>query len=571
MIFSYLHQSQFTQSKLQEGVLHLPDEENAIFQLKHGWSYYVNEDDKHIKTLDAVPTTLHTNEVTTFMAQLRVPKSQQIYSLNLEGVKQPYELWVNGRLINTSSENTPKKLVHFYVDRFTVDLKLVVTPTSERVAILQSPVFGQTDAMQAFNMKKLVIILLTVICLTILGIYSIVFYFSKKYQVLHLHIGIYFLLLSASMFLSNNGIGPILLPFSPSVLLKLKIMIALLSVIPLYYFVASINKHVRLKIKMYLIFSLIALMLLIILIGQIYMYRPIGMIILGSLIGLLLIHKIKAIVYFIKNRLFDLKHILLIITLFYLLVYLILRIYYHVRGTDLQTNIWLIGFAISIGLYLTFDQNQLVRDLENSRRDAIQSKISFFNAQIKPHFLYNAISNIMALCYTDNLKAAHLLGKFSTYLRFIFENNMQNEWISLEKELTLIDAYVEIEKARFPQKINYQLDAEPHVKDLKIPPLSIQPFVENAIRHGLFNKEDCGTVTVNIQQQLDKLVIIIQDDGVGMSRQTIDNILEGKKEHQGIGVLNVIQRLKFIENSHFDMQSNPNQGTVITLKIPIQS
>lgn len=61
------------------------------------------------------------------------------------------------------------------------------------------------------------------------------------------------------------------------------------------------------------------------------------------------------------------------------------------------------------------------------RRDAIQSKHSFFNAQIKPHFLYNVISNIMALCYTDNIKAAHLLGKFSTYLRLIFENKMQSE------------------------------------------------------------------------------------------------------------------------------------------------
>jgi len=570
MAFSYLYQNQFTKPELNEGLLHLQDEE-AIFQLKRGWSYYVNEDDKHKKRLEDVPFTLHTNEVTTFMVQLRVPQSQQIYSLNLEGISQSYELWVNGKLINISSMNTPKKLIHFYVDNQTVDIKLVVTPTNERIAFLQTPVFGQTDSMQVFTLKKLVIALITLICLTILGIYSIIYYFSKHSQVLHLHIGLYFLLVSGSLLLSNNGIGAIMLSLSPSLLLKLKAIIGLLTAIPLYFFVATINKHIISKVKLYLFLSLITFVIILTFITPLEIYGPIEFIIWGCLISIILMYKLKAIIYFIKNSLFDLKHILLIITLFYLIVYLLLRIYYHIRGTDLETSLWLINFAISICLYLTLDQHQLVRDLEKSKRDAIQSKISFFNAQIKPHFIYNAISNIMALCYTDNVKAAQLLGKFSTYLRLIFENNMQNEWVLLEKELTLIDAYVEIEQARFPEKINYQLEVEKDLTGLKIPPLSIQPFVENAIRHGLFNKEDFGTVYVKIYKKVEGLVITIQDDGVGMTRQAIENILKGKKENQGIGVLNIIQRLQFIKNSHFDIQSTPNQGTVVTIKIPIQS
>ncbi|HWJ78426.1 MAG TPA: histidine kinase [Niallia sp.] len=531
----------------------------------------MNEDDKHKKRLEDVPFTLHTNEVTTFMVQLRVPQSQQIYSLNLEGISQSYELWVNGKLINISSMNTPKKLIHFYVDNQTVDIKLVVTPTNERIAFLQTPVFGQTDSMQVFTLKKLVIALITLICLTILGIYSIIYYFSKHSQVLHLHIGLYFLLVSGSLLLSNNGIGAIMLSLSPSLLLKLKAIIGLLTAIPLYFFVATINKHIISKVKLYLFLSLITFVIILTFITPLEIYGPIEFIIWGCLISIILMYKLKAIIYFIKNSLFDLKHILLIITLFYLIVYLLLRIYYHIRGTDLETSLWLINFAISICLYLTLDQHQLVRDLEKSKRDAIQSKISFFNAQIKPHFIYNAISNIMALCYTDNVKAAQLLGKFSTYLRLIFENNMQNEWVFLEKELTLIDAYVEIEQARFPEKINYQLEVEKHLTGLKIPPLSIQPFVENAIRHGLFNKEDFGTVYVKIYKKVEGLVITIQDDGVGMTDQAIENILKGKKENQGIGVLNIIQRLQFIKNSHFDIQSTPNQGTVVTIKIPIQS
>ncbi|GFN31373.1 hypothetical protein PCURB6_16330 [Paenibacillus curdlanolyticus] len=551
-------------------MLHLPLDEDAIIQLQHGWRYYAIGENTPVKTLDSVPSVLHTNEVTTFILQLHVPKSEQIYSLNLEGIHQAYELWVNGQFIITNAMNTPNKLINFYVDSQSVEVKLVIMPSAERIAFLQTPLFGQTDAMQAYNVRKLVIMLLVLIFLSILGAYSIIFYFARRYQIVRLYIGVFFLLVSGSLFLSNNGIGAMLLPLSASLLLKLKTVLGLLSVIPLYFFVAFINKHVVSTVKRYLIVGLIAFAMVIICIQPLETNQSIELIIWTYLIGMLLTHKIKAAVYFMRIRRFDLKPLLFIITLFYLLVYLLLRIYYHIWGTDLHTSLWLINFTISICLYLAWDQGELVRELEKSKREAVQSKISFFNAQIKPHFLYNAISNIMALCYTDNLKAAHLLSKFSTYLRIIFENNMQNEWIALKKELTLIDAYVEIEKARFPQKIHYQLEVEQQVKEVKIPPLSIQPFVENAIRHGLFNKDGPGTVHVTIKRQLSELAITVQDDGVGMTRQTIDNLLRGANERQGIGIINVVQRLRYIPNSHLDLQSTPDLGTVVTIRIPIQ-
>lgn len=570
MVFSYIHQIQFTPSTLHEDVLYI-DKEDAIYKLNQGWRYQVNEEEQPIKSITAIPFSLKTNETTTLMIQLLVPAAQQIYSVNLDGIHQPFELWVNGLLIRDASIASHKKPILFYSDKQQVELKLVITPANERVALLQSPHFGQADAMQAYTMKKQVIVLIALICLTILGVYSIIFYFSKKYQSLHLYIGVYFLFVSVTLFLSNNGIGVLLLPLSFDWLMKLKTITGLLSVIPLYLFVASINKHAVSRAKVYFLISVAVIAAGFILFAPAAISQPIVNLIWCFLIGILSVQMIRIIAFLVKNRRFDLKHILLIVTLFYLIVYLMLRVYYHIWGTDLQTNLWLINFAISICLYLALDQNQLVRELERSKKDAIQSKISFFNAQIKPHFLYNALSNIMALCYTDNMKAAYLLGKFSTYLRLIFENNMQSEWILLEKELTLIDAYVEMEKARFPQKITYELEAEQHAKGVKIPPLSIQPLVENAIRHGLFNKEEAGTVKVSIQRQLDELVITIQDDGVGMTEQTIKNILEGKEEQQGIGILNIVQRLQFIPNSHFNIQSALNQGTIVTLQIPIQS
>ncbi|WP_341320443.1 histidine kinase [Solibacillus sp. FSL H8-0523] len=567
LTFSYEYQKQFTPAPLQDGVVHLPNEEDALVQLNHGWTYDVGT---RIQLVEATPFTVHTNKVTTFSLKLQVPKAQQIYSVKLAGIHQPFELWVNGQLIKAGSRQAQEKLTHFYVDRSSVDLKLVITPINDRIAFLQTPIFGQTDTMQGFFIKNLIIMLLTLISLTILGVYSITLYFSKEHKILHLQIGIYFLLVSGSLLLSNEGIVAVFLNFSDS-LVKLKTIAGILAAVPLYFIVAAINQVVLSKVKISRFLSIIVLVLFLILIAPLEIYRPLEIIIWGCLIGILFLHLLKLIIYFAKNKQFKLKNILLLNTLFYLLLYLILRIYYNVWGTDFQSNLLLIIFAISICLYLMLYQNQLVSELERSKKEAIQSKISFFNAQIKPHFIYNALSNIMALCYTDNLKAAHLLGKFSTYLRLIFENNTQNDWISLEKELTLIDAYVEIEKARFPDKIHYTLEVDPMSKSLTIPALSIQPFVENAIRHGLFNKEGTGIVSVKTKQQPHELIITIKDDGVGMTPETVATILEGTQEQQGIGVLNVIQRLQYIDNSQFDLHSALHEGTTIVLKIPIQS
>lgn len=567
LIFSSVYQNQFTPALLQDGVVHLTNGEDALIQLNPGWTY---DEDPRIQRVEATPFTVHTNKVTTFSLKLEVPKAHQIYSIQLAGIHQPLELWVNGQLIKADKRQTKEKLTHFYVDQSSVDLKLVITPINDRIAFLQTPIFGQTDTMQEFFIKNLILMLLTLISLTILGVYSITLYFSKEHKILHLQIGIYFLLVSGSLLLSNEGVIAVFLNFSDS-LVKLKTIAGILAAIPLYFIVATINQVVLSKAKISRFLSFIAFVLLLILIAPLEIYRPLEIIIWSCLIGILFLHLLKLIVYFAKNKQFKLRNILVVNTLFYLLLYLILRIYYNIWGTDFQSNLLLIVFAISICMYLMLYQNQLVAELERSKKEAIQSKISFFNAQIKPHFIYNALSNIMALCYTDNLKAAHLLGKFSTYLRLIFENNMQNDWISLKKELTLIDAYVEIEKARFPDKIHYILEVDPMSNVVNIPALTIQPFVENAIRHGLFNKEGMGTVCVKIKQQPRELIITIKDDGVGMTPETVAAILEGTQEQQGIGVFNVIQRLQFIDKSQFDLHSVLHEGTTIVLKIPIQS
>lgn len=566
-VLSYFTVHQYIQPPLKDDVLHIPNEQNKYYQLKYGWSYN-NDNEEEASIVESTPFTLHTEEITTFTTQLLVPKAGEIYSLNLQGIQHPFELWVNDQLVKESDLLPANKLISFYVDNPNVTLKLVITPTTDRIAILQSPLFGEADHMQDSFIRNLLSMLATIILLMFFGINSIVLYFSKQRQKMNLQIGIYFLLIGCTIFLSSKGVGTIFLPYSPNIMIKVKTISAVLAAIPLYLFATSFFDNVISKKKLCSWIYIVAFLIVLIIILPFEISRYLELIIWLSLVALILIISIKLLFYYLKNKSLELRNLMLANTLFYLFGYLILRIYYNIWGTDIPTNFWLIAFAISICLYITLYQNHLLKELSQSKQDVIESRISFFNAQIKPHFIYNALSNIIALCYTDSRKAAYLLGKFSTFLRLLLENNKPTEWITLDKELTLIDAYVEIEKARFSNKISYELQVDEHLKSSKIPPLTIQPLVENAIRHGLFSKIEHGTVHLTIKQQQEKLVITIQDDGVGMTNETVKDLLSGTKKQQGIGILNVVQRLQFIQGSQIDIQSKLGAGTCVILVIP---
>ena len=359
-------------------------------------------------------------------------------------------------------------------------------------------------------------------------------------------------------------------PFIDSNLpLQLKTVAGLLTIIPLYVLITTLYDRPLRKKAFSLLIILVAVAICSLFFVQTHIYNKLELSLWLLLITTLFFFTCLLCYSFYKRKELSLEHVVLIQALLYLCTYLSLRLYYTIFGTNVQTILWMLMFIFNIFLYALLHHRNLAQELHLSKKEVMQSKISFFNAQIKPHFIYNALSNIMALCYIDNMKAAHLLGKFSTYLRFIFENNNSNDAITLQKELSLIDAYVEIEQARFPNKITYSSYVDDALMSLFIPPLVIQPFVENAIRHGLFNQVDEGSVTVTITKQDNILLVIVEDTGIGMEPHVLKNIQRGTYENQGIGVMNVKKRLQLMPNSNVSIDSTPSIGTRVELRIPI--
>lgn len=206
--------------------------------------------------------------------------------------------------------------------------------------------------------------------------------------------------------------------------------------------------------------------------------------------------------------------------------------------------------------------------LKKYMEDALKNEMAFLQAQIKPHFLYNTISTIIYFCYTDGRKAAELLINFSKYLRMTFDVNNKQMIIPLKHELEMVDAYVQIERARFGDKINIEYNIQQELMGEKIPSLCIQPLVENAIKHGLLEKDNGGTVYVSVRKIKDMMYIEIKDNGVGMSDEKIKS-LKNTTANSGVGLSNISRRIRKLNKSHMSISSVEGKGTTVTLSMKI--
>ncbi|MEM5818481.1 MAG: response regulator, partial [Desulfitobacterium hafniense] len=149
-------------------------------------------------------------------------------------------------------------------------------------------------------------------------------------------------------------------------------------------------------------------------------------------------------------------------------------------------------------------RTETLLQLKQSVAAALKAEMDFLQSQIKPHFLFNALNAIITLCGTDGLRAEKLITHLSYYLRRCFEPRTDS-FLLLQDELRLVEAYVEIEKARFEDRLTvlYEVDSGALLK--RILPLTIQPLVENAIRHGVMKREEGGTVRLTIQLAGDRV------------------------------------------------------------------
>ena len=231
-----------------------------------------------------------------------------------------------------------------------------------------------------------------------------------------------------------------------------------------------------------------------------------------------------------------------------------------------------IGFFIMLntwGIVLAKDYTHLNKFAIATSEKAQTAEIAFLQAQIKPHFLYNALNVIATLCRLDNVYAEELTLDLSKYLHYTFEFKNLSKFINFSSELEFVETYIKIEKARFVDEFEVVYDLC-DTSDLMVPPFSIQPLIENAIRHGIRKKEQFGTVLLRVRKEKDSFIIEVQDDGVGIEPEMLEMLRKGIfGKSEGVGLINVKQRIERIYKTEFLITSEVGIGTKITLTIPI--
>ncbi len=205
-------------------------------------------------------------------------------------------------------------------------------------------------------------------------------------------------------------------------------------------------------------------------------------------------------------------------------------------------------------------------ELRKSLQSAIRSELGFLQAQIKPHFLYNALNTIISVCPTDPEKATQLMMDLSRYLRSSFDFDNPSQLVTLEKELELVHSYAALELARFGKRLRIAYEVDDHLQAW-VPPLSIQPIVENAVRHGVMQKPQGGTVVLKIEGMAGKIAVSVKDDGVGMKPQKVDALLLRRPQRKGVGLVNIHYRLLALYGIGLSVTSEWGGGTTVSFEV----
>ncbi|TVX93536.1 ATP-binding protein [Paenibacillus agilis] len=210
-------------------------------------------------------------------------------------------------------------------------------------------------------------------------------------------------------------------------------------------------------------------------------------------------------------------------------------------------------------------------DFKHSVNERLKMEAAWLQAQIQPHFLFNTLNSIAALSDIDIDRMRALLEEFGHYLRASYDSRNAKRLVPLEHEISLVHSYLYIEKERFEDRLHIQWEVDDTV-NIHIPPLSIQPLVENAVRHGIMKRMKGGTITIRIASCPDGVNISIIDDGIGMEEENVRMLFEpAGNRSTGIGLINTDRRLKQAYGNGLHIHSRLGEGTEVSFVVPLRN
>lgn len=226
-----------------------------------------------------------------------------------------------------------------------------------------------------------------------------------------------------------------------------------------------------------------------------------------------------------------------------------------------------VHISLARGLARIFSTQLELADIEYQKKLCQRAELKALQSQVNPHFLFNSLNTISAFCLTKPERAKKLIVSLGTY----FRNSLlqKDSFVRLQDELKQIGAYLELEKARFEDRLQIIIDI-PEDIDCSLPQFILQPLVENAIKHGVLPMENGGNVYIKASKISNETEIQIENTGVSIDKAIVEKFYSNDLPKNCIGLTNVNQRLKGIYGGEYGLsiKGRPNGGTIVSLKIP---
>jgi two-component system sensor histidine kinase LytS len=226
--------------------------------------------------------------------------------------------------------------------------------------------------------------------------------------------------------------------------------------------------------------------------------------------------------------------------------------------------------AVAMGLARLLSSQLELAELDTQRQATLSAELRALQAQINPHFLFNSLNTIAMFCRTKPAEARNLVLAFAEFFRHTLRS--PQDFITISEELEYVNNYLELEKARFGPELTVNQRLAPDVLDLYIPPLTIQPLVENAVKHGKGGVGRRLRIDVEAWREGDRLHIEVKDDGPGFDPQVFKEIRDtGPSQTHGIGIFNVHRRLRafYGPQTSLTVTSDKGSGSSVGFTLPI--
>ncbi len=240
----------------------------------------------------------------------------------------------------------------------------------------------------------------------------------------------------------------------------------------------------------------------------------------------------------------------------------------HLTGASEGWDIYIpiLFYVLQFGIFHVYESYRLMiaqqRTEAELRESMLKSELAVLRAQLNPHFLYNAFNAINATLPPSEEHARELIAELSDMFRYVL-SAMRRDLVPMREELEFVQKYLDLEQARFGERLVYRLEVAPELMDMLLPPLLVQPLIENAVKHGISPKLEGGEVVLRIFRENGRVSVEIADNGVGFG------YTHPATKGEGVGLDNTRLRLEKMYGEPLKIGENSPSGSRVSFTLPL--